>query len=802
MADAQHVDVASIMNMVAALNPANAGKAAPAATTAGTAAAAAPTAVPGTAAEAVAAASPAPVSAADIAPAAERMDVPAEDPAALNARIAAALASELGQPASRIEAVVALIDEGATIPFIARYRKEVTGGMDDVALRALNERLAYLRNLEQRKADVIDLINMQGKLTPELLGEIRSATVLQRVEDLYKPYRKKRATRASKARDAGLEPLANLILMQPAHSDDPLKVAEGYLNAPAGYATAEAALAGAQDIVAELVAEDPENVADLREFTQKTAAIESEAVDADEKTPYEPYYEFAEAARTIPNHRILAINRGEREGKLRVRVRVDGEAASSRLVSRYPRRRGPFAPVLEGAVADGYKRLMAPSLERELRVDLTVRAQLDAIKVFAKNTEGLLLQRPVRGARVIALDPGYRAGCKVAVLDEYGKLLDHTILYPTPPRRDIAGTKRELLRLTRKHRINTIVVGNGTASRETEEVVAAFIAESAPDLRYTIVNEAGASVYSASELASQEYPDLDVTTRGAMSLGRRLQDPLAELVKIPPQSIGVGQYQHDLDQAELGRALGNVVEDVVNRVGVDLNTASASLLSYVSGITSTVAKNIVTYREENGAFTDRRQLQKVPKLGPKAFLNCAGFLRITGGKNPLDATSVHPESYDVATELLRRAHVEPAALAAGGVPGIAKRVGALGELAGELHCGVPTLRDIVAELEKPGRDPRDDAPEVIFSQAARSIEDLEVGMELKGTVRNVVDFGAFVDVGVHQDGLVHISKLADRFVKHPSEVVSVGDTVTVWVTGVDRARQKISLTMVKGKMDR
>lgn len=802
MADAQHVDVASIMNMVAALNPANAGKAAPAATTAGTAAAAAPTAVPGTAAEAVAAASPAPVPAADVAPAAERMDVPAEDPAALNARIAAALASELGQPASRIEAVVALIDEGATIPFIARYRKEVTGGMDDVALRALNERLAYLRNLEQRKADVIDLINMQGKLTPELLGEIRSATVLQRVEDLYKPYRKKRATRASKARDAGLEPLANLILMQPAHSDDPLKVAEGYLNASAGYATVEAALAGAQDIVAELVAEDPENVADLREFTQKTAAIESEAVDADEKTPYEPYYEFAEAARTIPNHRILAINRGEREGKLRVRVRVDGEAASSRLVSRYPRRRGPFAPVLEGAVADGYKRLMAPSLERELRVDLTVRAQLDAIKVFAKNTEGLLLQRPVRGARVIALDPGYRAGCKVAVLDEYGKLLDHTILYPTPPRRDIAGTKRELLRLTRKHRINTIVVGNGTASRETEEVVAAFIAESAPDLRYTIVNEAGASVYSASELASQEYPDLDVTTRGAMSLGRRLQDPLAELVKIPPQSIGVGQYQHDLDQAELGRALGNVVEDVVNRVGVDLNTASASLLSYVSGITSTVAKNIVTYREENGAFTDRRQLKKVPKLGPKAFLNCAGFLRITGGKNPLDATSVHPESYDVATELLRRAHVEPAALAAGGVPGIAKRVGALGELAGELHCGVPTLRDIVAELEKPGRDPRDDAPEVIFSQAARSIEDLEVGMELKGTVRNVVDFGAFVDVGVHQDGLVHISKLADRFVKHPSEVVSVGDTVTVWVTGVDRARQKISLTMVRGKMDR
>ena len=445
---------------------------------------------------------------------------------------------------------------------------------------------------------------------------------------------------------------------------------------------------------------------------------------------------------------------------------------------------------------------MAPSLERELRVDLTMRAQEDAIKVFAKNTEGLLQQRPVRGARVIALDPGYRAGCKVAVLDEYGKLLDHTILYPTPPRRDVAGTKRELLRLTRKHRINTIVLGNGTASRETEEVVAAFIAESAPELRYTIVNEAGASVYSASKLASEEYPDLDVTTRGAMSLGRRLQDPLAELVKIPPQSIGVGQYQHDLDQAELGRALGNVVENVVNRVGVDVNTASASLLGYVSGITPAVAKNIVAYREENGAFTDRRQLKKVPKLGPKAYLNAAGFMRITGGSNPLDATSVHPESYEIARELLRRAGVEPSALAAGGVPGIGVKIGNLGAVAAELGCGVPTLRDIVAELEKPGRDPRDDAPEVVFSQAARSIEDLEVGMELKGTVRNVVDFGAFVDIGVHQDGLVHISKLADRFVKHPSEVVAVGDTVTVWVTGVDRARKKISLTMVKGRMDR
>lgn len=714
----------------------------------------------------------------------------------VRARIVSALAAELALAPARVEAVVALIEEGATIPFIARYRKEATGGMDDVALRTLDDRLSYLRSLEERKNIVLTLIDLQGKLTPELQAEIEAATVLQRVEDLYKPFRKKRATRASKARDAGLEPLANIILMQPPRSDDPLAVAQGYLNPEAGFDTSARALGGARDIVAEVVAEDAENTADLRAFTQRSGAIQTEAVDAQEKTPYEAYYEFSEAARSIPNHRILAIDRGEREGKLRVRVQVDAEAAAERLLARYPRRRGPFAPVLAEAIADGYRRLMAPSLERELRVDLTMRAQADAIKVFAKNTESLLQQRPVRGARIIALDPGFRAGCKVAVLDEYGKLLDHTILYPTPPRRDVAGTKRELARLTRKHRINTIVVGNGTASRETEEVVSQFIAESAPELRYTIVNEAGASVYSASKLASEEYPELDVTTRGAMSLGRRLQDPLAELVKIPPQSIGVGQYQHDLDQAELGRALGHVVEDVVNRVGVDANTASASLLGYVSGITPTVAKNIVAFREAHGAFTDRAQLKQVPKLGPVAYLNCAGFLRVTGGANPLDATSVHPESYQIASELLRRAGVEPAALAAGGIPGIGARIGQLGEVAAELGCGVPTLRDIVAELEKPGRDPRDDAPEVVFSQAARSLEDLEVGMELTGTVRNVVDFGAFVDIGVHQDGLVHISKLAKRYVKHPSEVVAVGDTVTVWVAGVDKARQKISLTMV------
>ena len=716
--------------------------------------------------------------------------------------IIATLASELNLKPQNVEAAVKLIDEGSTIPFIARYRKEATGGMDDVALRALDERLSYLRNLEQRKADVLLLIKAQGKLTPELESEIQAATQLQRVEDLYRPYRKKRMTRAQKAREAGLEPLANMIFMQVATKGSALDAAAPFVTpeaAEAGFETPERALAGAQDIVAETVAEDAENVADLRDFTMATAEIVSVATNADEKTPYEPYYDFSEPLAKIPNHRVLAIDRGEREEKLRVRVRVDEAAAVTRLASRWPRRQGVFAPVLDAAIADGYKRLMAPSLEREARAKLTVRAQTDAIRVFAKNAESLLSARPVRGARIVALDPGYRTGCKVAVLDETGKLLDHGVVYPTKPRHDVAGTKRELARLVGRYDINTIVIGNGTASRETEEVVSEFIAEFAPDLRYTIVNEAGASVYSASELASREYPDLDVTTRGAMSLGRRLQDPLAELVKIPPQSIGVGQYQHDLDQAELSRTLGNVVEDVVNRVGVDVNTASASLLSYVSGITPTVARNIVAYREEHGAFADRGELKKVPQLGPKAFLNAAGFLRITGGKNPLDATAVHPESYAVATAVLERAGVTADELTRGGVPDIEGRVGSVGALAGELGCGALTLIDIISELKKPGRDPRDDAPEPVFSRAALSIDDLQPGMELTGTVRNVVDFGAFVDVGVHQDGLVHISKLANRFVRHPSDVVAVGDTVTVWVERVDRDRGKISLTMVKGK---
>ena len=708
------------------------------------------------------------------------------------------LADQFKLAPAQVDAVIGLIDDGNTIPFIARYRKEATGGIDDVTLREFDERLTYLKNLEARKAEVLRSIEEQGGLTDELQKKIEAATVLQRVEDLYKPFKKKRATRASKARDAGLEPLALLMLAQNRSNGDPYAIAAEHLNAEAGYGTPEAALQGAADIIAEHVADDAEHTALLRDFTRKRGALTCEATDKNEKTVYEMYYEFSEPISKIPNHRILAVNRGEKEGKLKVRVRADEAFAIEQLEKRVIRRPSIFTDTLKACLADCYKRLMAPSLEREMRAELTERAETDAIRVFATNTENLLQQRPVRNARVIAIDPGYRTGCKVAVLDEYGKLLDYTTVYPTPPRSETAKTQSKLAEYVRRYDINVIVIGNGTGSSETEEVVADFIAKSTAPLRYTIVNEAGASVYSASKLASEEYPDLDVTTRGAMSLGRRLQDPLAELVKIPPQSIGVGQYQHDLNQAELGRALADVVENVVNRVGVDLNTASASLLGYVAGINATVAKNIVAYREEHGRFTDRRELKKVPKLGAKAFENSAGFLRISGGRNPLDATSVHPESYPVAREVVKRAGAKLEDLGHG-IPNAGERIEDVPALAAELGVGLPTLRDIIAELEKPGRDPRDDAPEVVFSEGIRSFDDLVLGMELTGTVRNVVDFGAFVDIGVKQDGLVHVSKMADRFVKHPSEVVSVGDTVTVWVAGIDKERGKISLSMVKNK---
>lgn len=710
--------------------------------------------------------------------------------------IAKAISDEFKLTETQVNSTIALIDEGNTIPFIARYRKEATGGIDDVTLRNFHDRLIYLRNLEARKEEVIRLIDEQGKLTLELKKDIEEAEVLQRVEDLYKPFKKKRATRATKARDAGLLPLAEIIMAQEENDADAILMAEGYINVEAGYDTAEKTLQGALDIIAEIVADDAEIISKLRDFVRKNGLIQSIAVDSEEKTVYETYYDFAEAIKSIPNHRILAINRGEKEGKLKVKVDVDSEKALSILSRFVVKGESAFYELIKLTLADSYKRLIFPALEREMRNELTQRAEDDAIKVFAKNTENLLQQRPVKDARIIAIDPGFRTGCKVAVLDEQGKLLDYTTIYPTKPRADIAGTHRTLKALAEKYNINIIVIGNGTASRETEEVVSDFIEKSGLSIKYTIVNEAGASVYSASKAASEEYPDLDVTTRGAMSLGRRLQDPLAELVKIPVKSIGVGQYQHDLNQGALESALTDVVENVVNRVGVDLNTASSSLLGYVAGIGSAVARNIVAYREENGVFTDRKQLKKVSKLGEKAYKQCAGFLRISNGKNPLDSTSVHPESYNVATELLNRAGVSLQELKNGGIPDIKQRIGDLSAISKELDAGLFTLKDIVDEMTKPGRDPRDDAPPVIFSRAVKSFEDLKPGMKLVGTVRNVVDFGAFVDIGVKQDGLVHISKLSDRFVRHPSEVVSVGDNVDVWVIDVDAQRGKISLSMV------
>jgi uncharacterized protein len=716
-----------------------------------------------------------------------------------------ALAQEFKLKPSQVAATVALIEEGNTIPFIARYRKEATGGMSDVVLRDLDERLSYLKNLEARKLEVTRLIDEQGKLTPELAAKIAEATVLQRVEDLYKPYRKKRATRASKARDAGLEPLALTMLEQRITSGSAADIATPYIDAQKGIATFADALAGACDIIAEMIADDPEHTACLRAMTHQNGVLATEATaatDADERQVFEMYRAFSEPLTKVPNHRILAINRGEKEGKLRVRVLTDAEQFTACLRRRIITQPSIFTELLEATIADSYRRLVAPSLEREVRGELTERAQADAIKVFARNTESLLMTPPVKGARVIAIDPGFRTGCKVAALSETGKLLNYTTVYPTAPKHDVEGTERTLARLVGETSANIIVLGNGTASRETEEVVAAFIQKSGLSLKYTIVNEAGASVYSASKLATEECPDLDVATRGAMSLGRRLQDPLAELVKIPARSIGVGQYQHDLNQAALGKALEGVVENVVNRVGVDLNTASAPLLGYVAGINAALAQSIVAYREENGNFTQRKQLKKVPKLGVKAFEQCAGFLRIGGGANPLDATSVHPESYPVATELLKRAQVRNTELACGGILDIEQRLGAidLPELAAEFGIGLPTLRDIIAELRKPARDPREDAPPVVFSHNVRSLDDLAVGMELTGTVRNVIDFGAFVDIGVKQDGLVHISKMSKKFIRHPSEVAAVGDTVTVWVAAIDKDKQRVSLTMVKEKL--
>ena len=717
------------------------------------------------------------------------------------------LAKELGQKKTHVENVVRLLDEGNTIPFIARYRKEMHGSMDDTALRNLETRLLYLRGLEERKEEVLRLIEEQGKLTPDLKEEIEKAEVLQRVEDLYKPFKKKRATRASKAKEQGLEPLANLIYLQKETTGDPKDVAVPYIDPEKEVPTAEAALQGACDIIAENIAEDADLIGRLREKTYKSSQIETEAADPDEKTVYDMYYGRSEKLSKIPNHRILAINRGEKEKKLKVKVAPDTEALLAMIRHRVIRNEDSiFKGLLEETIADAYKRLIAPSIEREMRNLLTERAEADAVKVFMKNTESLLMVPPVKGVKVISIDPGYRTGCKVAVLDETGKLLSYTTIYPTPPKKDIAGTEKTLQKLIDKHGCDVIVIGNGTGSRETEEVVADFLKKNHLPIQYTIVNEAGASVYSASELAAKEYPDLDVTTRGAMSLGRRLQDPLAELVKIDPKHIGVGQYQHDINQKELEQGLTGVVETCVNRVGVDLNTASPALLSYVAGITGPIANNIVAYREEKGRFTSRRELLKVPRLGPKAYEQCAGFLRISDGKEVLDATGVHPESYEITRTIMEKTGIAKEQITAGGVPDVEQKVksaypgGKLSEsiakMAKDLEVGEPTLHDILDELKKPGRDPREDVPPVIFRSDVTSFEDLKEGMELSGTVRNVVDFGAFVDIGVKQDGLVHISKMSKKFINHPMDVVSIGDTVKVKILSVDHEKKKISLSMI------
>ena len=720
--------------------------------------------------------------------------------------IIAKLAEEFHIRTAQVEQTVALIDEGNTIPFIARYRKEVTGGLSDVVLRDLDERLKYLRNLEERKEEVLRLIEEQGKLTEELKAEIEKAEVLQRVEDLYKPFKQKKATRASKAKEKGLEPLAMILYAQLLTDGAPEDAAAPFVDPEKEVHTPQEALAGACDIIAEMIADDPEITKDVRAKTLAIATLVTEAVDPEEKTVYEMYYDRAEALAKIPNHRVLAINRGEKEKKLKVKLSLETEKIHELIAESVIRNeKSIFYEMLQGTIADAYKRLMAPSIEREMRNLLTERAEAEAVKIFAKNTESLLMTPPVRGKKVIAIDPGYRTGCKVAVLDETGKLKAYTTVYPTEPKKDVAGTEATLKKIVEKFHTDIIVVGNGTASRETEEVVANFIKKNGYDIQYTIVNEAGASVYSASKLATEEYPDLDVTTRGAMSLGRRLQAPLAELVKIDPKSIGVGQYQHDINQKLLEGALTNVVEDCVNRVGVDLNTASPSLLSYIAGVNMGIAKNIVKYREENGKFTDRKQLMQVPKLGEKAFNQCAGFLRITGGKNPLDATSVHPESYGAAQAMMEKLGVEADAIQHGGDKDMEKKIKkaypaksltqSIAAMAGDLGVGALTLTDIIEEMKKPARDPREDAPPVVFRGDVKQFEDLKIDMEMTGTVRNVVDFGAFVDIGVKNDGLVHISQLSDKFIKHPMDVVSVGDTVKVKIISIDYDKHRVGLTM-------
>ncbi|NGT30508.1 RNA-binding transcriptional accessory protein [Clostridium perfringens] len=711
------------------------------------------------------------------------------------------LSKELGISLKQVTSVIEMLDEGNTVPFIARYRKERTGGLTDEVLRKFNERLTYLRNLESRKEDVLRIIEEQEKLTPELKLKIEKATTLTEVEDIYRPFKAKKRTRATMAIEKGLKPLAELILSGEFNGNI-VEEANKYINEEKGVKNEEEALQGAMDIISEIISDNADYRKWIRNFVQKDGIIQVKG-SSEEQTPYEMYYDYKEPVRTIPSHRILAINRGEKEKILSVKVTCNDDKIIDYLNKKVLKGNKITDKYLEESIKDSFKRLIYPSIEREIRSELTSKGEEGAIDIFKANLKALLMQAPIKGKVVMGFDPGFRTGCKVAILDETGKFVENTTVYPTAPQNRIDETISTLKKLIKKHGVQVISLGNGTASRESEEVIAKMLKEikdeTGKELFYVIVSEAGASVYSASELANKEYPDLDVTVRGAISIGRRLQDPLAELVKIDPKAIGVGQYQHDVTQKKLDESLAGIVEDCVNNVGVDLNIATPSLLSYISGINASIAKNIVDYREENGKFKSRKELLKVKRLGQKAYEQCAGFLRVMESKEALDNTSVHPESYKVAKELIKTLGYTEEDLKNGKLVDIDERVKAKGisNLAKELEVGELTLNDIIKEIKKPGRDPREELPKPIFKSGVIEMKDLKPGMILMGTVRNVSDFGAFVDIGVHQDGLVHKSQMADRFVKHPLDIVKVGDVVEVRILDVDLKRKRISLSMKK-----
>ncbi|MDF2614062.1 MAG: RNA-binding transcriptional accessory protein [Clostridia bacterium] len=707
--------------------------------------------------------------------------------------IVSVLQEELNIKRHQVENTIKLIEEGNTIPFIARYRKELTGGLNDEILRTFGERFSYLQNLEARKDQVIKSIDEQGKLTPEIQMAIEKAVTVTQVEDLYLPYRPKKRTRATIAKEKGLEPLAVLIMGQ--LEKDIERAAEAFVDSEKGVEDIKAALDGAKDILAEEISDNADYRGYIRNTTFKKGVIISKAKNEKEKTVYEMYYDYSETISTLPGHRVLAMNRGESEKVLTIKIEINSDDITRYLEKNVIVKESTTRAILEEVIADSYKRLIAPAVERDIRNELTEKAEDGALEVFKKNLYQLLMQAPIKGHNVMGVDPAYRTGCKIAVVDATGKKLSKTVVYPTPPQNKVDEAKKELKKMIEDYQVDLLSIGNGTASRETEKFVSDLLKELSRPLHYVIVNEAGASVYSASKLATEEFPNDDVGVRSAVSIARRLQDPLAELVKIDPKAIGVGQYQHDMNQKRLEASLGGVVEGAVNEVGVDINTASASLLQYVAGIKKTVSQNIILYREENGKFTSRSQIKKVKGLGPKVFEQCAGFLRITDGKNFLDATGVHPESYDIAAKLLEEVGYSKEDLKSRNFKNINSKIADVEALANKLGAGVPTVVDIIKELEKPGRDPREDMPKPILHSDVLDIKDLKDGMKLKGTVRNIVDFGAFVDIGVHQDGLVHVSQMSDRFIKHPLEVVKVGDIVDVIILSVDTEKNKIALSM-------